>query len=97
MKSLLPSLWSGRGLSDPFADLRREFDAMLDRTSQRWPGAEMGFSAPVNIAETADAIEVSVELPGVDEKDVAIDVDGDRLVIAGEKKAEEKREDKNCA
>jgi HSP20 family protein len=95
MKSLLPSLWSGRGLSDPFADLRREFDAMLDRTTRTWPGADAGFSAPVNIAETADAVEVSVELPGVDEKDVAIDIDGDRLVIAGEKKAEEKREDKN--
>jgi len=99
MKSLLPSLWSGRGLSDPFADMRREFDAMLDRTSQRWLSADMGlatgFSAPVNIAETAEAIEVSVELPGVDEKDVMIDVDGDSLMISGEKKAEEKREDKN--
>lgn len=99
MKSMLPSLWSGRGLSDPFSDLRREFDAMLDRSMRGWPGADMGlatgFAAPVNIAETADALEVSVELPGVDEKDVMIDVDGDRLVISGEKKAEEKREDKN--
>ena len=95
MKSLLPSLWSARSLGDPFADLRREFDAMLERTTQRWPGAETGFSAPVNIAETPDALEVSAELPGVEEKDISIDLEGDRLVISGEKKAKEKREDKN--
>ena len=82
-------------MSDPFADLRREFDSMLERSVRRWPGVETGFSAPVDVCETPDAIEVSAELPGVDEKDISIDLDGDRLVISGEKKAEEKREDKN--
>ena len=95
MKSLLPGLWTGgRALSDPFADMRREMDSFFNRSGRAWPTFETGFAMPsVNIAETPDAIEVTAELPGVDEKDISIDLDGSRLVISGEKKAEEKKED----
>ncbi|MGC2409841.1 MAG: Hsp20/alpha crystallin family protein, partial [Methyloceanibacter sp.] len=40
-------------------------------------------------------IEVSAELPGVDEKDIKVSLDGNRLVISGEKKKETKREEKD--
>ncbi|MDB5571628.1 MAG: hypothetical protein JWN93_2811 [Hyphomicrobiales bacterium] len=97
MKSLLPGLWTGgRALPDPFTELRRDLDAMFNRAGRNWPGFDVGATAPaVNVAETDDSIEVTAELPGVDEKDISVDIDGNRLVISGEKKAESKREDKN--
>lgn len=96
MRSLLPGLWSERALADPFSDMRRELDAMLNRPGRAWPGFEVGATMPaVNVAETEDSIEITAELPGVDEKDISIDVDGNRLIISGEKKAETKKEDKN--
>lgn len=97
MKSLLPSLWTGgRGLSDPFPDMRRELESFFNRSARNWPSFDTGFAMPaVNIAETPDAIDVTVELAGVDEKDISIDLDGSRLIISGEKKAEDKKEEKN--
>ena len=97
MKTLLPGFWTGaRGLSDPFSDMRREMESFFNRPGRNWPSLETGFAMPaVNVAETPDSIEVTAELPGVDEKDISIDIDGSRLIISGEKKAEEKKEEKN--
>lgn len=96
MRSLLPSLWSERALADPFSDMRRELDAMFNRSGRSWPSFEVGATMPaVNVAETEDSVEITAELPGVDEKDISVNVDGNRLIISGEKKAETKREDKN--
>ena len=47
----------------------------------------IGAGVPViDVAETNDAIELTAELPGVDEKDIKVSLDGNRLVISGEKK-----------
>ena len=54
--------------------------------------------APVpamNIAETENAIEATLEIPGVEEKDIKVRVEGDRLIVSGEKNMETKREDKD--
>jgi HSP20 family protein len=48
----------------------------------------------VNIAETKDAIEVTAELPGVDAKDIKVSVEGNRLVLSGEKKTESEQKEK---
>jgi len=37
----------------------------------------------------------AVALPGVDEKDIKVSLDGNRLVISGEKKEETKKEEKD--
>lgn len=97
MKSFLPGLWNGgRGMSDPFAEMRREMDAFFGQGGRGWPALDAGFATPaVNVAETPESIEITAELPGVDEKDISISLDGARLVIAGEKKAEETKEEKN--
>ena len=47
------------------------------------------------MAETNDAIEVNAELPGVDEKDIKVSLDGNRLAIFGEKKGETKKDEKD--
>ncbi|MBL8704021.1 MAG: Hsp20/alpha crystallin family protein [Rhodospirillales bacterium] len=49
----------------------------------------------VNVSETDQAIELSVELPGIDEKDVELLVQDDVLTIRGEKKLEKEEKKKN--
>ena len=85
--SLLPSLRvRNQNLADPFAAIRRELDSFF----ADYPAlAEVGAKIPaLNIAETKDAVEITTELPGVDEKDINVSLDGNRLVISGEKKQE---------
>lgn len=49
----------------------------------------LGDIAPrMDVREGNDRYDVSVELPGMDEKDVTVKVQGDMLTISGEKKSE---------
>jgi len=65
----------------------------FDRSSSP---AYIGAGAPpVGVAETNGAFEVTVELPGVNEKDIKVSVDDNQLVISGEKKAESTKEEKD--
>lgn len=84
---------------DPF----RGFDSMMRRMNDVFEEVNRGgirfevgdFTPRVDIAETDSALTVHAELPGIDKKDVKITVnDGNILTIAGEKKREEKTEDK---
>ena len=93
----LPSLWSSQDLmADPFRSFQREMEDMFRTFGHKLPTLNVGAAAPaVNVAETADAIEMTAELPGVEEKDIKVSLDGNRLVISGEKKEETKRDEKD--
>jgi HSP20 family protein len=94
----IPSLWSSSQdlATDPFKAFRREMEDLFRSFGQSQPTLSVGAAAPAtNIAETADAIEVTAELPGVEEKDIKVSLDGNRLVISGEKKEEAKRDEKD--
>ena len=93
----LPTLWSSRDLmADPFKSMRREMEDMLRSFGQPLPAVDVGArGAAINVAETDDAIEVTAELPGVEEKDIKVSMDGNRLVISGEKKQEAERDEKD--
>lgn len=68
---------------DPF----RGFDTMMRRVD---------FTPRVDIADTEKALTFHAELPGLVKEDVKISVtDGNMLTIRGEKKREEKKEEKN--
>jgi len=100
----LPSLWSRDQdlISDPFRSLRPMED-MFRAFYQNLPSLNVGAGLPVigagmpviDVAETNDAIEVNAELPGVDEKDIKVSLDGNRLAISGEKKGETKKDEKD--
>jgi HSP20 family protein len=97
-RSYLPSLF-GRD-DDPFGSLFREVQKTFEDFSRRSPLAGFGSDmlAPrIDIAESKDAIDLTAELPGVDEKDVDVTLANGVLTIRGEKKAErdEKDKDKN--
>jgi HSP20 family protein len=93
----LPSLWASQHMmADPFKSLRREMEDIFRTFGQNLPTLNVGAAAPaVNIAETAAAIEVTAELPGVEEKDIKVSLDGNRLIISGEKKQESERDEKD--
>jgi HSP20 family protein len=86
--------------SDPFRELFqlqdqlfRAFDAQ--QGLRRGTGTEEGLGAAwqpaVDVYEDADSIQLEVEVPGVDPKDIEIQVEGNTLTIRGERKLE--RED----
>lgn len=50
--------------------------------------------AAADVVETDDHVEVSVELPGLDEKDLDVTVAPDGLTIRGEKRVERQQEKK---
>ena len=90
------------GLRNQIEDL---FDRYFQDWSDRWPrigelwDVEPGFGlkgfmrAPtVDMSETDKGYEVTAELPGMDEKDLEVNVTDDVLTIAGDKR--EEREEK---
>ncbi len=102
LKSLLPSLWDKENY-EPFHSLQREIDrvfsdfsrgAQLPLTARNGSGA-MRLMPSIDVSETDTALEVSAELPGVDEKDIEVTLSDNVLTIKGEKKAESEKEEKN--
>lgn len=49
----------------------------------------------MDVAETENEIEITAELPGLEEKDVQVNVADNVLTIKGEKKSEKEETDKN--
>jgi len=76
----------------PFGLLQSEIDRVFDNFAN-WRGFDGGFNPSMEVTETDKSIEISTELPGIDEKDVEINVADNILTIRGEKKAE--KEEKN--
>jgi len=92
----LPRLWTSSQELDPFRAMRRELENMFRAFDQSSSSPNIGAGAPpISVAETKDAIEVTAELPGVDEKDIKVSLDENQLVISGEKKAESTKDEKN--
>ena len=79
----------------PFNLLQQEIDRVFeDFGGWRFGRADLpAFSPSMEVAETEKTIEITTELPGIEEKDVEISVSDGVLSIRGEKKAE--REEKN--
>ncbi|MDD4737146.1 MAG: Hsp20/alpha crystallin family protein [Kiritimatiellae bacterium] len=91
--------------NDPFTLLHKEmndlFDGFLGESTWNRDEEEKAvarrewFTTPrVDVSETDKEIQVSTELPGIDEKDVKITVDRKILTIEAEKK-DEKAEEKD--
>lgn len=88
-------------LWDPVGELdriRREIDEMFDPTSRLFFSDglfDREFSPAMDVVENEDGYLVSVDLPGVDKKDLEISVADNVLTIKGEKKiGREKKERK---
>ena len=79
--------------------LQREIDRLFEDFSRGFPTiAGNGATAlmpSMDVTETDKEIEITAELPGLEEKDVQINVADNILTIRGEKKAEKEQKDKN--
>ena len=101
MRSLIPSFWSNNhGPSfDPFHSLRRDMQDIFGMIERRLPTSETNGSflamPSIDLAETKDMIEITVELPGVVEKDISVSLEGNRLILSGEKKKEAEQKGKD--
>jgi HSP20 family protein len=96
---------------DPFTQLHQQMNRLFDDFSQdfglpslwRSPfdifkgngGALGNWNPSVDVSETDKEIKVTAELPGMDEKDVNVELTDDALNISGEKKTEKEEKDKN--
>ncbi|HXX09425.1 MAG TPA: Hsp20/alpha crystallin family protein [Pseudolabrys sp.] len=96
LKSLIP-VGRDRAVASPFMSLQREIDRLFDDFSRGLPAfTGTGALMPsMDVTETDKEIEITAELPGLEEKDVQINVADNLLTIKGEKKAEKEQKDKN--
>lgn len=84
---------------DPFEELGTLRDRM-DRIMSRLTGdtSEELFTAKwaptADVVETKDAIIIKAEVPGLTEKDVAVEIENNVLTLRGERKMEKETEEK---
>ncbi len=99
-KTSVPASASPRGL-DPFSAFRSEMDRVIDgffggRSLFGVPSlgvpdlraGEVALVPQVDVKETAEAITVTAELPGLTEKDVEVTLEDGVLTLKGEKREE---------
>lgn len=95
---------TGRGfypMSTGFQAFRDEIDRMfqvLSLPEMNWRpdtgGRRDTMGLRVDVSETDGEIQVSAELPGIEEKDVDVSLDEDILRISAEKRSDTERKDK---
>jgi HSP20 family protein len=85
--------WFRRG---PLANLRQEIEDLMSRAlgedASLWPSEQIVPS--LDLIESDGNIEVRVDIPGMDAKDIDIQVNGNLLTISGERKEEHEEKGK---
>lgn len=100
-KHSLPSLWKTHDWPGMFGSLHNEIDKVFHDFTQSvglTPNRSNGntlLSPVINVAETDKALEITAELPGVEQQDVDVTVLDNRLTIQAEKKIEEQDKSKD--
>ena len=105
-RSIVPFDWGGPTLpgrvanDDPFVRLWNNVDRLFDSFFGEggltgWQPSAGAIGLPVEVYETEGEIKVVAELPGVEEKDVSVELTGNILTIKGEKKAENERKEES--
>lgn len=82
---------------EPFHRLRGEMDRLFDEFPSRWPAIHLperfaGLSAmprpAVEMTEKPDGYRISIEVPGIEPEAIDLQVEGDTLMLRGEKQSE---------
>lgn len=93
-----------RGEQDSFRNFQREMNHLFDDFFTGFPLAprwsergfpEVSFDPRVDVSETDKEVKVSAELPGMDEKDITVEMDDAAITVRGEKKMETEDKGKN--
>ena len=82
---------------NPFAFLQQEIDRLFDGFGRNFPAFPTRDTAlpRMDVSETDKAIEVTAELPGLEAKDVQLNLSDNVLTIRGEKKSEREEKEKD--
>jgi HSP20 family protein len=80
----------------PLGNLREEMEQLVSRAFGEdvalWPSERILPS--LDLAETAASVEVRMDIPGMEAKDIDIQVNGNLLTISGERKEEHEEKGK---
>lgn len=82
---------------EPFSEmneLQREMNNLFDSLAPRYSEMPSGFIPAAEMEETAEAIHLKLEVPGMNAKDIDLQVTADAISISGERKSEVKTEEK---
>src|SRR2546427_1307715 len=85
---------------------RREFSTLQDRVNRIFresyspEGSDealttANFAPPVDVYEDEHSITLKLEVPGIDEKDIDVRVEGNTLTVHGERKIEKEEKEEN--
>jgi HSP20 family protein len=77
-----------RNLSDMQGEMNRLFEAFVGRPAVATMTSGRTWMPPVDMSETADDLVLTVEVPGISDKDVSVSITGDLLSIKGERRWE---------
>jgi HSP20 family protein len=99
LKSLIPGgteRSAARSASNPFFALQHEIDRLFEGLARNFAGFPSGDVMPnMDLSETDEEIEITAELPGLEEKDIQLNVADNVLTIRGEKKNEREETQKD--
>jgi len=98
-RTSVPSTIQQGGEVSPFLTLHREMNRLFDDVFNRFdtsvpsllgtiPGWSGGSWPSLEVTASEQEVQISAELPGMDEKDVEVLVNDDILTIRGEKRSE---------
>lgn len=74
--------------------MNRLFEDFLGERNQL-EGPATGWAPAVDICEDSEKVVLKADLPGIDEKDISLDVDGNRLTLKGERRMEKETQEEN--
>jgi len=77
-----------------FTTLQREIDRLFDDFGRGWDRLTTISFPKIDVAESDGEIEITAELPGLEQKDIDISVADNLLTVSGEKQNESERKDK---
>jgi HSP20 family protein len=95
-RAYLPSLFgrADEGLGSLFRDVEKLFEEFSRRPPFAFSAETGDLAGPkIDVAETKDVIDVTAELPGVDEKDIELTLANGLLTIRREKRSERNEKD----
>ena len=88
---------------EPFHRLRGEMDRLFDEFPSRWPGLHLparfgGDAMPMpamEMTEKPDSYHISIEVPGMEPEAIDLRVEGNTLILKGEKRSSRQEEEED--
>ncbi|MBI4550297.1 MAG: Hsp20/alpha crystallin family protein, partial [Candidatus Omnitrophica bacterium] len=98
--TLIPLRQRESGWWEPFRDLERiqdEMNKLFDFSLAKSSGKNSTFvwNPAVDVYETKDHVIVKADLPGMEKDEIQVSVQGDTLIIKGEKKQEKEHKEED--